>query len=108
MGYQATVQDKPDLTIPEDTILRAQCIEIKDVTVPFVNKQTGQPDSFTKLVTLPRRRRARRGAAARRTAYADARSGSGGTRSFPYSGCRVSSGDRACSSRTHDACSPRE
>lgn len=42
-----TVEDQPDLTIPEDTIVRAKLLEIKDKTIEWVDKQTKEKRSAT-------------------------------------------------------------
>lgn len=41
--------DEPQITIPEDAVLRVQLEELKKETVNYVDKKTGQPDSFEKL-----------------------------------------------------------
>jgi hypothetical protein len=42
---QRTVEDQPDLTIPEDTIVRAQLKELKDKTIEWTDKQTREKKS---------------------------------------------------------------
>lgn len=48
MGRQHTVQDKPDLTIPEDFIVRAKLNEIKYETVSGTSQRTKEDYSFEK------------------------------------------------------------
>lgn len=46
------VEDEPDRTIPEDTIVRARLEEVKEETIPFTYKRgekKGQKGEFTKL-----------------------------------------------------------
>ena len=45
MGQKYTVEDEPDLTIPEDTILRARLNEVKPRTMEWKDKVTGEPKS---------------------------------------------------------------
>lgn len=46
---QYVVEEVPDLTIPEDTIIRAKLLEIKDKTIEWRDKQTGEPRSAVLL-----------------------------------------------------------
>jgi len=49
VGFQFQTEEQVDLTLPEDSIHRAQLDELKMREVQFTNRNTGQPDSFTKL-----------------------------------------------------------
>lgn len=42
---QRTVEDQPDLTIPEDKIVRAKLTELKDKTIEWQDKQTKEQKS---------------------------------------------------------------
>lgn len=44
------VEHEPDLSIPEDTIVRAVVAQIKKEVVPYVDKKTGEDKEFAKLV----------------------------------------------------------
>lgn len=44
-----TVEDAPDLTIPEDTIVRARLQEVKEKTIEWKDKKTGEPKEATLL-----------------------------------------------------------
>ena len=43
------VEDEPDRTIPEDTILRAVLAEVKEKEIEWVDKRTGEQKSATLL-----------------------------------------------------------
>lgn len=45
MGLTFTVEDAPDLTIPEDTILRARLNDISDKTLNWKDRKTGEDKS---------------------------------------------------------------
>ena len=49
MGTTFTSQDEPDLTIPEDSIVRARLIEIKPREINWNDKVTGEAKSTTLL-----------------------------------------------------------
>lgn len=49
MGHTFVVEHAPDLTIPEDTILRARLVELAFDTVNYKDKKTGEDKSFDKL-----------------------------------------------------------
>lgn len=45
MGLSFTAEDEPDLTVPEDTIIRCQLVEIKPKMINWNDKQTGEAKS---------------------------------------------------------------
>lgn len=49
MGLQFVAEDEPDLTLPEDTIIRAQLTELKPRTIEWTSKQDGSKKSATFL-----------------------------------------------------------
>lgn len=46
---KATVEDQPDRTVPEDTLLKAELTEVKDKTIEWVDKQTKENKSAVLL-----------------------------------------------------------
>lgn len=49
MGIQLTVEDQPDLTIPEDFPVRAQLTEINPDEYTFTDKKTGEEKAVANL-----------------------------------------------------------
>ncbi len=50
MGKTYTVEEQPDLTIPEDTICRAKIEEISEKTIEWVDKRTKEDKSADLLL----------------------------------------------------------
>lgn len=46
---RAVVEDQPDRTIPEDTLLRATLVEVTDKTIEWKDRQTGEDKSAVLL-----------------------------------------------------------